>query len=87
MTVSSVTPTFFCANVDQSVDPAWLKRLYYIDILLFISFNYPDNFDEICHQEAAIQATNEGVDSFLTKPFDSQELRAKIHKISVRKRL
>jgi adenylate cyclase len=37
--------------------------------------------------EAAIQATNEGIDGFLTKPFDNLELRAKIHKISVRKRL
>ena len=37
--------------------------------------------------EAAIQATNEGIDGFLTKPFDNRELRAKIHTISVRKRL
>ncbi|MEE8430650.1 MAG: adenylate/guanylate cyclase domain-containing protein [Candidatus Desulfatibia sp.] len=37
--------------------------------------------------EAAIQATNEGIDGFLTKPFDNVELRANIHKISVRKRL
>lgn len=37
--------------------------------------------------EAAIQATNQGIDGFLTKPFDNIELRAKIHSISVRKRL
>jgi len=37
--------------------------------------------------EAAIQATNEGIDGFLTKPFDNLELRANIQKISVRKRL
>jgi len=37
--------------------------------------------------EAAIQATNEGIDGFLTKPFDNIELRAKIHTINVRKRL
>lgn len=37
--------------------------------------------------EAAIQATNEGIDGFLTKPFDNIELRAKIHEISVRKHL
>jgi adenylate cyclase len=37
--------------------------------------------------EAAIQATNEGIDGFLTKPFDNVELRAKIRTISVRKRL
>ncbi len=37
--------------------------------------------------EAAIQATNEGIDGFLTKPFDNLELRANIHKIAVRKRL
>ncbi len=37
--------------------------------------------------EAAIQATNEGIDGFLTKPFDNLELRAKIHEINVRKRL
>jgi class 3 adenylate cyclase len=37
--------------------------------------------------EAAIQATNEGIDGFLTKPFDNLELRANIHRISVRKRL
>ncbi len=37
--------------------------------------------------EAAIEATNQGIDGFLTKPFDNVELRANIHKIKVRKRL
>ena len=37
--------------------------------------------------ETAIQATNQGIDGFLTKPFDNTELRAKIHDISVRKYL
>ena len=37
--------------------------------------------------EAAIRATNEGIDGFLTKPFDNLELRANIQKIFVRKRL
>jgi adenylate cyclase len=37
--------------------------------------------------EAAIQATNEGIDGFLTKPFDNVELRVKIRSINVRKRL
>ena len=37
--------------------------------------------------EAAIQSTNEGIDGFLTKPFDNVELRAKIRTINVRKRL
>ncbi len=37
--------------------------------------------------ETAIQATNEGIDGFLTKPFDNRELRAKIHEITIRKRL
>lgn len=37
--------------------------------------------------EAAIEATNQGIDGFLTKPFDNVELRANIHKITVRKRL
>ena len=37
--------------------------------------------------EAAIMATNEGIDGFLTKPFDNVELRAKIHEINVRKYL
>ncbi len=37
--------------------------------------------------EAAISATNSGIDGFLTKPFDNVELRAKIHDIWVRKYL
>jgi len=37
--------------------------------------------------EAAIKATNDGIDGFLTKPFDNIDLRAKINKIYVRKRL
>ena len=37
--------------------------------------------------EAAIMATNDGIDGFLTKPFDNIELRAKIRDISMRKRL
>lgn len=37
--------------------------------------------------EAAISATNNGIDGFLTKPFDNLELRAKIHEISVKKYL
>lgn len=37
--------------------------------------------------EAAINATNEGLDGFLTKPFDNLELRAKIHAIMVHKHL
>ena len=37
--------------------------------------------------EAAINATNMGIDGFLTKPFDNVELRAKIHDIWVRKYL
>ena len=37
--------------------------------------------------EAAISATNAGIDGFLTKPFDNIELRAKIHEIWVRKHL
>lgn len=37
--------------------------------------------------EAAIHATNEGIDGFLTKPFDNIELRAKIREISIRKHL
>ena len=36
---------------------------------------------------AAIQATNEGIDGFLTKPFDNGDLRSKINDISLRKRL
>jgi adenylate cyclase len=37
--------------------------------------------------ESAIAATNEGIDGFLTKPFDNLELRAKIREYFVRKRL
>lgn len=37
--------------------------------------------------ESAIQATNEGLDGFLTKPFDNVELRNKIQEIMIRKRL
>jgi adenylate cyclase len=37
--------------------------------------------------EVAIEATNEGVDGFLTKPFDNVEFRAKIHDICLRRRL
>ncbi len=37
--------------------------------------------------EAAISATNNGIDGFFTKPFDNLELRAKIHEISVKKYL
>lgn len=37
--------------------------------------------------EAAISATNSGIDGFLTKPFDNLELRAKIREIWTRKYL
>lgn len=37
--------------------------------------------------EAAIQATNQGIDGFLTKPFDNVQLRASIRDIHVRRRL
>ncbi len=37
--------------------------------------------------ESAIAATNEGIDGFLTKPFDNMELRAKVREYFVRKRL
>ncbi len=37
--------------------------------------------------EAAIAATNEGIDGFLTKPFDNWALRSSLHDIVVRKHL
>ncbi len=37
--------------------------------------------------EGAIAATNEGIDGFLTKPFDNVELRAKVREYFIRKRL
>ena len=37
--------------------------------------------------ESAIRATNEGLDGFLTKPFDNVELRNRIREIMVKKRL
>lgn len=37
--------------------------------------------------DVAIQATNQGIDGFLTKPFDNNELRAKIREYFVRKRV
>lgn len=37
--------------------------------------------------DSAIAATNEGLDGFLTKPFDNVELRAKVREYFVRKRL
>ncbi|HEY4722924.1 MAG TPA: response regulator, partial [Anaerolineae bacterium] len=37
--------------------------------------------------ESAIAATNEGIDGFLTKPFDNMELRAKVREHFIRKRL
>jgi adenylate cyclase len=37
--------------------------------------------------DSAIQATNEGIDGFLTKPFDNMELRLKIREIALKKRL
>jgi adenylate cyclase len=37
--------------------------------------------------ESAIHATNEGLDGFLTKPFDNVELRKNIREITIRKRL
>lgn len=37
--------------------------------------------------EAAIKATNHGIDGFLTKPFDNLQLRANIREIFIRKRL
>lgn len=35
--------------------------------------------------ESAIAATNEGIDGFLTKPFDNVELRTKVREYSIRK--
>ncbi len=37
--------------------------------------------------ESAIQATNEGIDGFLTKPFDNVEIRAKIRECFLKKHL
>jgi class 3 adenylate cyclase len=37
--------------------------------------------------ESAIHATNEGLDGFLTKPFDNVELRRRIQEIVIRRRL
>ncbi len=37
--------------------------------------------------ESAIAATNEGIDGFLTKPFDNIELRTKVREYSIRKYL
>jgi len=37
--------------------------------------------------DVAIAATNEGLDGFLTKPFDNKELRSKLHEITLKKRL
>ena len=37
--------------------------------------------------ESAIQATNEGIDGFLTKPFDNIEIRAKIREYFLKKHL
>lgn len=37
--------------------------------------------------DSAIRATNEGIDGFLTKPFDNVVLRKKIQEITIRKRL
>jgi class 3 adenylate cyclase len=37
--------------------------------------------------ESAIAATNEGIDGFLTKPFDNVELRSKVREYSIRKYL
>ncbi|MBU4001446.1 MAG: response regulator [Proteobacteria bacterium] len=37
--------------------------------------------------EAAISATNQRIDGFLTKPFDNLELKLKIHEIAVKKHL
>lgn len=37
--------------------------------------------------DTAIEATNEGIDGFLTKPFDNADFRERIHEIALRKRL
>ncbi|MFO7965807.1 MAG: adenylate/guanylate cyclase domain-containing protein [Desulfobacterales bacterium] len=37
--------------------------------------------------DAAVAAANQGIDGFLTKPFDNRELKLKIHEITVRKYL
>ncbi len=37
--------------------------------------------------ESAIQATNDGIDGFLTKPFDNNSLRRQIHEIFIRRHL
>lgn len=36
---------------------------------------------------SAIEAVNEGIDGFLTKPFENDELRAKVREYSIKKRL
>jgi adenylate cyclase len=36
---------------------------------------------------SAIQAVNEGIDGFLTKPFENEELRAKVKECTIKKRL
>ncbi|MBN1662708.1 MAG: response regulator [Deltaproteobacteria bacterium] len=37
--------------------------------------------------ESAIESVNEGIDGFLTKPFDNMEIRAKVREYNVKKRL
>jgi len=37
--------------------------------------------------ESAIEAVNEGIDGFLTKPFENVELRAKVREYNIKKRL
>jgi len=37
--------------------------------------------------DSAIEAVNVGIDGFLTKPFDNQELRAKVREYNIKKRL
>ena len=36
---------------------------------------------------SAIEAVNEGIDGFLTKPFENDELRAKVREYNIKKRL